>query len=203
VRDETGCDVPGDGDGFRPPTDVVGSVAPVNAVLARNDRLAVTVHGFTVYPTGFELTISIRLRPGTEPPLARRYWHEMLHGGPRYEGGPPAPTDLRIEIVYPDGSRYGNRAPWWVGGRDGEELHDPDGEYESSTGKSKLSALSPMGGSGSDYIDETTFWQSPLPESGSIMFVCEWVAEAIPRTEMEVDTRPLLDAAQRTIRIWG
>jgi hypothetical protein len=202
VTDEAGSEVSDNWESFRPPADVVGSVAPFNAVLARADRLAVTVHGFTVYPTGFELTISIRRRPGTEPAVVHRFLHEMLHGGPRHEAGPPAPSDLRIEVVYPDGTRYGNRAPWWESTNGGEELHDPDGEFDSSTGRSRLSGLTPMGGSGSDYMNETTFWQSPLPGSGSMRFVCEWEAEAIPRTEIEVDTEPLMDAAAHAIRVW-
>lgn len=192
---------------MRPPADFVGSVAPFNAVLARSDQLAVTVHGFTVYPTGFEFTITIRVKSPTRrggPPDPA--WHEQLRGGPRYRGSPPASSDFRVEIVYPNGARYGNRAPWWEGWKEGEEpvekLNDPDGEFDSSTGESRLWSLSPMGGSGTDDMTETTFWQSPLPGLGSMKLVCEWRAEGIPRTEIDVDTRPLLDAAARAIPVW-
>jgi hypothetical protein len=205
VTCEIGC---GDEwESYGPPSDFVGSVAPYNAVLARSDLLALTVHGFTVYSTGFEFTITIRLRPRTKRAELLGSWHEMLHGGPRHRGSPPAPSDLRIEIVYPDGTRYGNRAPWWEGPEPGEEsgekLHDPDGEFDSSTGKSRLSSLSPMGGSGNEVMSEATFWQSPLPGPGLMTFVCEWQAEGIARTEINVDTGSLLDAAARAIRVWG
>jgi hypothetical protein len=166
------------------------------------------MHGFTVYPTGFEFTTTVRLKRGgrlTGPPHSG--WHELLRGGPRYKASPPSPADLRIEIVYPDGTRYGNRAPWWEGWKEGEEpgeeLHDPDGEFDPSTGTSRLSSLSPMGGSGKDDMTETTFWQSPLPGSGLMKFMVEWQAEAILRSEIDVDTRPILDAAARAIRVWN
>jgi hypothetical protein len=62
--------------------------------------------------------------------------------------------------------------------------------------------LSPLSFGGGMFHRSRSYWVWPLPPAGPMTFVCEWTAFGIGETWTEVDTEPILRAAERTIKLW-
>ncbi len=58
------------------------------------------------------------------------------------------------------------------------------------------------GGNGSTHSWELGFWVWPLPPAGSVTFVCEWPAENVPLTRVDIDAEEINDAARRAEILW-
>lgn len=56
------------------------------------------------------------------------------------------------------------------------------------------------GGSGADWRQD--YWLWPLPEAARVAFVCEWPAEDIAETRVELDGAALWEAADRALELW-
>jgi hypothetical protein len=57
-----------------------------------------------------------------------------------------------------------------------------------------------MGGGPRSY--HARWWAWPLPPQGPLDFVFEWTEFGIPETRTTLDTRPVLDAARRSVQLW-
>ena len=98
------------------------------------------------------------------------------------------PEFLRFGIEFPDGARVTNlTAPWPISPDATEPLH----------------GLEPRGGGGSDVEYEQEFWVWPLPEDGVVAFVCEWPAQGIPETRVEIEGELIAEAAARAQPVWS
>jgi hypothetical protein len=58
-----------------------------------------------------------------------------------------------------------------------------------------------MGG-GAPHTHFSRWWAWPLPPKGSLEFVFESPAFGIPETRADLDAQLILDAADRSIRLW-
>ena len=59
---------------------------------------------------------------------------------------------------------------------------------------------SPGGGGPHSFVSR--WWTWPLPPAGPLEFVCEWPALGIAESRTGIDAQLILDAAQRSIRLW-
>lgn len=159
-----------------PPHGLLPGVAPLEMVLAANERAAVFVGRCAVYPTGFELEVRVLLADGDASELdpSLNGVHHRPGRSSSYE------TMLRFGIEFADGGKATN-----VGGR----FHgsaEPDGPV-----------LSGQGGGGGGGRWRQDFWVWPLPPSGTVRFVCEWPAAGIALTRAEINAELLRAAAGR------
>jgi hypothetical protein len=163
-----------------------------DVMLATSELATVSIGYIDAYPCGFELEISgttsvtfhALRREGEESgaDIFGRHWPMV---GEKCDVLPP--QLLRIGLQLSDG-----RAASSIGGYD----RPVDGPVMSSLS----GGVSGRGGE-RDGDGETRFrqgyWISPLPPSGALTVLCEWPDLGIPLTRAEVDTRLILEAADR------
>jgi len=160
-----------------PPSGTLPGVAPVELVLASNERAAVSIGRCSAYPTGFEVEVRVLVRGAEAQEL-----DPSLNGVYRLPGGRTTfETMLRFGIEFSDGRKATN-----VGGR------GPAG-----SGEPPNPVLWGMGGGGGGGRWRQDFWVWPLPPAGPVRFVCEWPAAGISMTRQSIDAQVLLDAAAR------
>jgi hypothetical protein len=77
------------------------------------------------------------------------------------------------------------------GGRRPDDDAEPEGPI-----------LRPFLGGGGPRSHFSRWWAWPLPPAGPLEFVCEWPTFGIAETRADIDAQLILDAAQRSIRLW-
>lgn len=163
---------------FGPPDDVLGRPVPVAAVVARADDVVIAVHRVTVYPTGLELELTVRIREtpvvGSFDQVRRRTW-----GGTSAFPG----ESLRVGVVFGDGRRAQT-----------ENFRTP------STGDV---TLLPMGGSGSQTRFDQRFWVAPLPPPGPLGITVEWPGRDLAETRVDLDGAAIVAAAAAAETLWA
>lgn len=163
------------------PECMLGGALNVAIVLARTDDAAVCLSGFMAYPNGFEFTLTILLRD-PDPGASMRPNHraELLQGQ-------PVPDDfLRFGLQFSDGQTATNLDMTAYG-------HDE---------VPPVPVLMSAGGGGSDLRYDLQQWVWPLPPSGSLNFVCEWPAQHIEESRVEIDAEQIRDASTRAVQLW-
>ncbi|TME12051.1 MAG: hypothetical protein E6I70_16595 [Chloroflexi bacterium] len=168
------------------PDDVLGEAVPINFVLARTPRAAVTVQHITAYPTGFEFDVVVAAR------IEGEIWDPMhglggFRGRPGQPGGEMADEILRFGIQYADGSKATSLGPPMIGPQDQQQ---------------KGPILQHQGGGGGGTVATQRFWAWPLPPPGPLAFVCEWPKYGISLTRHEIDADVIREAAKRAIELW-
>jgi hypothetical protein len=171
-----------------PPENVAPGVAALDLVLVNTGELAIFVKGARVYPTGFEMTLTLLFReePGIEDPIGMRPFRHARRGLP--EGEIPSER-LRFGLRFSDGRKATNidgPAPW---SRDDSR---PDG-----------AVLVARGGSGGERRWEQRLWAWPLPPPGELLFACEWPAQELALTTATLDAQVILSAAGRACVLWA
>ncbi len=146
--------------------------------------LALVVSDATVYPTGFEVTLAVRLREVIDELdfFGRRQMRRAT-----WPDGEIPPDVLRFGLHFADGSKATN-----VGGRD---PWDADGKPEGPI-------LFERGGGGGGTRYDQRFWAWPLPPAGELQFVCEWPSRDIGLTVKPIDAEVILAAASRAQELW-
>jgi len=173
-----------------PPDDELGVAVSVRQLMASSDDIAVGVTGCVAYSNGFQLSLAIRRRPGTEPPVQHR------------PGAyPPEPFEMRARVAI----RFAD-------GREGATSgHVPSDEmmdfYRSwSEGKEPVEppgpVVRPMGGGGGGTRWDLNYWVWPLPPDGPVTISCEWDAYKIPRASADLDGSALRRAGLSSTKLW-
>jgi hypothetical protein len=163
-----------------PPANVLGSVVPLQLLLARTSEVAVGVAGATAYPTGLDLTVLVRRRGKgrtalEEPPFGFR----------------PARDEIPAEVL-----RFG------VQFADGRKATSLGGFPRPLQQEPPHPVLTPHGGGGGGGRWDFGFWLYPLPPAGPIAFVCEWPSEGIGIVRQEIDAEVIREAAKRAQVLW-
>jgi hypothetical protein len=166
---------------WEPPEAEFPGIVPVDSLLlGRTDRVAVAITGLAAVSNGLEIFVTARMRPAGRGDPANR--------------GPDAPRDFRearhsfrLGMQFSDGTK--------VLGDQGR--HGPPPETEP-TGP----ILHQYMGGGSPHTHVSRWWAWPLPPKGPLDFVSEWPAFGIGETRAELDAQLILDAADRSIRLW-
>ena len=112
-------------------------------------------------------------------------WAQFRHSAPALEEETDEQS-LHIGLQFADGRKVAN-----VG-----RMPEPAGSEQAGL------ILSPRSMGGGLRQSNRRYWVWPLPPAGPLAFVCEWSAFDIPETRTEVDAQLILDAAERSIRIW-
>ncbi|HEY7718165.1 MAG TPA: hypothetical protein VH915_05355 [Pedococcus sp.] len=152
---------------WQPPLNVVPVSVPVSVELARTDDTVVRLHGFDVYPQGVTYDVRVWLRPGSEPSSEPSTWD-------------PWGESPRVGWLLEDGTKVGAEVP----GHGGDE---PNGDAPFH--------IAGVGGEAGDLRAAYGHWLHPLPPAGRWTAVTEWRSRGIPETRVEVDARPIREAA--------
>jgi hypothetical protein len=104
-------------------------------------------------------------------------------GRPRHHREHAWGDELRLEVRFADGRRADNGPGHWP--RAGDQAPEPPLLYQSVSG--------PDGGH---------VWLWGLPPPGPLTFACQWPAEQIPPSRVELDARVVLEAAARATTLW-
>jgi hypothetical protein len=160
-----------------PPESEFPAVVPIDTLpFAQSEQAAIAITGIRAYTEGFEILISRCIRPDV-PGLDEDPTPEML----RRHGADPlaAPFSLLLS----DATRV-------VSGRATGESEPPG------------PILRLRGGGGTTHSQFFRWWAWPLPPAGRLEFVCQWPMYGIAETRVGIDAQLILDAAQRSVRLW-
>lgn len=165
-----------------PPENELGVAVPVRELLARTDDLAIALLGVVAYSNGLQLQVELRRRTEPEDVDVMHLHMRRRHA----RGGELAPEVLRFGVQLADGRKATNldARPW--------------GADEEPTGP----LLMERGGGGGGRSWSFGYWLWPLPPAGTLTIAVEWPALGVALTTRDLDTRPLLDAAARSERLW-
>jgi hypothetical protein len=161
-----------------PPENELGVAVPMRIDLARSADIALGVVSVIAFSTGFSFWLAIRRRAEPDD-----------HSDPfmRHRRG-AADDALLFGVQFADGTKATTLG----------HPHRPHDPSEAPTGP----ILTPHGGSGGMRSWDMQMWIWPLPPPGPLAFVCQWTAESIDVTRVEVDAQPILDAASTVEPLW-
>jgi hypothetical protein len=157
-----------------PDNEVCGTVA-VDAVVTRNDDVAVTLRFLLVHSNG--VVVSLVLQRRFDPDPAMR--HETFH---------TIDADVLIGVELSDGSTATS-----AGGR---PLLDADPT------DAQAPLLQPHGGGGGDREYEMSYWLTPLPPPGDLVVLVASVPLGLPEGRVVVPANALAEAADRRRTLW-
>jgi hypothetical protein len=163
------------------PDAVLPAMLTPDLMLAHTGDVAVCIPLLSAYPAGFELELVVIARTDVGE---RLIW--ALH--PSHSRRPSSMTVeeiFRFAVLYADGRAATNL-----------EQHlglAPGAQGLTMTPSSSGSA---PGNSGMVY------YVQPLPPPGPLTFICEWPAQGIAETRVEIDAQRILDASTRAVRLW-
>ena len=162
----------------------VGERVPIRFVLGRSDRATIRVRHMVAFPNGFQFQVEARYRPTA----GRMGWDPMmglagLRGRPGDEYGHLSDEHLRLGIEFAGGGKATNVGPPVV---------------EPSSADPRAPSLRHIDGGADVGLVRATFWVSPLPDPGPLVFRCEWPKYGIPLTRYQVDATSIRKAASRT-----
>jgi hypothetical protein len=125
------------------------------------------------------------------PPELRRASHDLFHAADLRPGGPrdlaAARRSFRFGLPLSDGGK--------VAGSPGGGRPDHDSEPSGPV-------LYPFAADGGPHSFISRWWTWPLPPAGPLEFVCEWPVFGIAESRAFIDARLILDAAERSVRLW-
>jgi hypothetical protein len=158
--------------------DTLGMPVEFAEILARTEELAVCVCGLVAFPAGFIVNVLAlnRLDPPKEPMNLFGHGHGFPAGGAGM---------FRFGIGFSDGSKVTDALRF---GRRGQA--EP-GEL----------VLQPRGGGSGGRRSSAGFWCAPLPP-GPMSFVCQWPAQGLDESTLQLEAQLVLDAAARASAIW-
>ena len=157
-----------------PPENEAPGALAVGAVLLRSDDAAVLLVGASVFTTGLELRLAVRVRrdprdaEGAPVPL-----FELVdrHGGRRA----PAPGRLLLGVELADGRVATHISV-------GREPRDGDARLEQRHSN------------GRDRSVDQEYWLTPVPPRGDLIVVCAWPAMGLTETRTVVPAAALVPA---------
>jgi hypothetical protein len=153
----------------------VGAVVPLNAVVARNDNVVVTLELVRAYPNGFVLEVGFLSNPRRppEPNVMQRHLEMMPRIGVRFSDG-----------------RRGTIAPVHM-----SAARDQDGLPTEVV-------VAFHGGGGGSHGYHMSAWVHPLPSPGTLEVFFDAPASGIPETRVIVDGDAIRAAASAATVVW-
>lgn len=170
---------------FSVPDNEVPAGVAFTAVLARTGEAAVSVSNLQVHSVGFAFTVAARTRHVSERNDLRLGRGPLRMGEP---GGVLSEEFLRIAVVFADGRVATNLAGHRL--RTGGPI------------PAERPILSQGHGSSGGRRADATYWLTPLPPPGPVVFVCEWPGHGIGESRAELDASLILDAVSRVVTLW-
>ena len=162
---------------WKPPQAEIPAIVPIDTLrFAPSGQAAIAIIGISAYSQGFEIFVAQRVRPDA----------------PGFDED-PAPSALIRPRIEPPAFEISLRLA------DGREVIDarPSGDTEPAG-----PILRRNGGGGTSHSVLSRWWAWPLPPQGPLEFACRWPRYGITETRTAIDARLILDAAQRSVRLW-
>ncbi|MFS0699882.1 hypothetical protein AB6N24_07900 [Cellulomonas sp. 179-A 4D5 NHS] len=165
-----------------PPENELPVPVPVRGVLARTDDVAIALVGGRVSSTGVEIDLTVRRRDDEDDDAEL---HTIVHGHAYARRPGPAAGRLLLGVELPDGGVATNVGP---------ALESADDDAPR---------LTPRDSHGGDRRVDATFWLTPVPAEGDLVFVCACPALGVPETRTVVPAAVLAGAAERVEVLWA
>ncbi len=176
-----------------PPENLLPGVLAFEAILGHSYAAAVAVGRPRCYPSGFALTLLVRLResplshdvrsPDGHIPLDTTRFPMSFRSGFRPGMGATEshlPDDvLRVGVIFPDG----------------RSVTSLDADGIGTGGEISLS----ISGGGGLRTWNYLLWLSPLPPPGRISLLCEWPAKGIAQGGSKMEADAIIEAARRAV----
>jgi len=157
-----------------PPQTEFPGVVPISTLqFDRTEQTAIAITGMSAFSNGFEIFVTRLIRPD-----APGFDEDPVPGAPR--GLLAERQNFQISLRLSDGRLV-------TSGR-------PHGDAEPSG-----PILVPRGGGGTSHYLLLRWWAWPLPPSGPLEFACQL---GTGETRVGIDAQLILDAAQRSVRVW-
>jgi hypothetical protein len=171
---------------FSAPEGMLPGVVPLELVLAKTDNAAVCLTRIGAYPTGFEIQLLTMVAEEDSDLDPMLFGPHRMHRRGRQSREIPDGT-LRFGVQFADGSKATNAGH-----------HFP----EKDEGAPQEPVMTPGGGGGGGGSWRQDMWVWPLPPPGALVFAAEWTDAGIPLTLREIDSKLLLEAADRAQMIF-
>jgi hypothetical protein len=156
-----------------PPETEFPAIVPISTLqFDRSEQTAIAITGISAYSNGFEIFVTRLIRPD-----APGFDGDPVPGAPR--GMLAERQSFQISLLLSDGRTVTSGTP-------------VDAEPTGAILRSR-------GGGGTSHYLLMRWWAWPLPPSGPLEFVCQL---GTVETRAVIDAQLILDAAQRSIRVW-
>ena len=157
-----------------PPETEFPAVVPINTLqFGRSEQTAVAITGISAYSNGFEFFVTRLIRPD-----APGFDQDPVPGTPRGVFGER--QSFQISLQLSDGRTVTSGRP------------PVDAEPTGAILRSR-------GGGGTSHYQLMRWWSWPLPPTGPLEFICQL---GTGEARIGIDAQLILDAAQRSIRVW-
>lgn len=172
------------------PANALPGIAPLRFVLAKTESLVLTVSSVRAYRSGFEFTLGVRVRDGSDAGLDD--FLRLMHR-PTTSSGELHPSFLRLGLEYPDGGKATNVT----------DIYRRRLALRKEEAPPHGPGLQMGGGQSDSFSGAAEAWAWPLPSKGPLSFVCEWPARALPLTKLTVDGSAIVEASTHSRLLWG
>lgn len=182
---------------MNPPQDVLPGVVPIELVLGRSTTTVVALTGMRAFPTGLHMNLAVRARGKG----SRRDLHSEVFDGPhRHDMAAQWQVGrLKWGFELADGRRVTNVDPWpEQPNQDHRRPHHPD----DWLWEPDHPVLQGGGGGGGDRSVDRDYWLWPLPPTGRLRVVCQWLDQGIELQVQDLEAAPFLEAAARARPAW-
>lgn len=166
---------------------MLGTPVPLRLVLARTEEVVIAITRATAFPSGVDLDVVLRQRRARDDFDMPFEFARFGRRRERTASRTLPPELLRIGVQFSDGRKATSIGDFGFGDFD----QAPEGPVLTQ-GRG--------GGGGGNW--EFSFWLWPLPPPGPLAFVCEWPAEGIELTRVEIDAGVLIEAADQAEVLW-
>jgi hypothetical protein len=157
-----------------PPETELPAIVPISTLqFGRSAQTATAITGMSAYSNGFEVFVTRLIRPD-----APGFDNDPASGTPR--GMLAERQSFQISLQLSDGRMV-------TSGR------------QYSDGEPTGPILRSRGGGGTSHYLLSRWWAWPLPPSGPLEFICQL---GTGETRVGIDAQLILDAAQRSVRVW-
>jgi hypothetical protein len=159
------------------PESEIPAIVPIDTLrFAPSEQAAIAIVGISAYSQGIEIFVAQRIRPGVPG-----FDEGPVPGAPARPRAEPQAFEISLRLA--DGREV-------ISGR------------SSGDAKPAGPILQPRGGGGTAHSLLRRWWAWPLPPPGPLEFVCWWPLYGITETRTSIDAQLILDAAQRSIKLW-
>jgi len=159
------------------PDNETGALTPIDFILAHSDQVAVRIVSVIAFSIGFSFECVCK--------TSNRELAHMAFLGDReyYESLHPERT-FRVGLQLPDGRRLTSL-----------DVHSDVSTRASVETGPRLKWIWASG-------VHQLWWVYPLPAPGTLTFACEWPVARIPLSTVGIDSGPILNAAEQSVRLW-
>jgi hypothetical protein len=157
-----------------PPETEFPAIVPISTLqFGRSAQTAIAITGMSAYSNGFEIFVTRLIRPDVPG-----FDEDPVPGAPR--GMLAERQSFQISLLLSDGRTV-------TSGRQYGDAEPPGPILRS------------RGGGGTSHYLLSRWWAWPLPPSGPLEFICQL---GTGETRVGIDAQVILDAAQRSVRVW-